>query len=388
MPYDPTMGPTQPDPLTQQLTQRNMQQQSQGDDPYMAAMMKLLNEGPQQVAPLTEREQQKQGLALTMMLTGQGRNMGQVGGQLYKQQLDERDQSKKDAMDEYGRKLKATEAGYGANRDARRREEDLAYREEGRALMRDREIGSEELDANAMEAAAAIIDGRGMMPSPSARNRQAQATRAAVYRIDPGFDELVWQKRKDTEKAFGASATGQQPGQRLIKANALVGHMGHLRTLGDAMERGDVQLVNRLKTSAEQALGYPAPTSFDAIKELVAKELNAYFVAGGGTESERRSGEEQIDRAQSPQQLEGVLQSYRNAMREQLMAMNTSWTAGHGRGNMYERYVTPSTMEFLQLDPMGVPIEGAGGHGGGAPAPQGSGEEWAVGPDGQLVKVK
>ena len=392
MPYDSTMGPPQPDPLTQQLAQRNMQQQSQQDDPYMASLLKLLEEGPQQVAPPSERDRQKQGLALTMMLTGKDRSMGQVGGQLYGQQMAEREQSKKDATDAYGRKLKAAEFGYSTNLDAQRRaeadqrrQEDVAYREEGRQLQRDRELSKEELDANAREAAAAIIDGRGQMPSAASRNRQAQATRAMVYRLEPDFDEAVWKKRVDTEKAFGPASTGQQPGQRLIRANALVGHMGHLRTLGDAMNRGDVRLQNDIKLQVEEQLGYAAPTAFDAIRNLVAKELEAYFVAGGGTGAEREAAAKDFARAQSPEQLEAVLMNMRNAMREQIFALDKSWQAGHGRGNMYQRFMTPSAMAFLQLDPMGNPLEGEGDHGGGAEAPAPT-VSWVMGPDGKVVR--
>jgi hypothetical protein len=87
--------------------------------------------------------------------------------------------------------------------------------------------------------------------------------------------------------------------------------------LVDALNNGNMQIVNKIGNAYSSQTGNPAPTNFDAAKDVVSKEVVKAIVAGGGGVAERQELSHLMDNAKSPAQLKGVIQQYRNLMAAQ-----------------------------------------------------------------------
>jgi hypothetical protein len=100
-----------------------------------------------------------------------------------------------------------------------------------------------------------------------------------------------------------------------------------LDSMADALNNGDVQLLNKIGNTWAKETGSAAPNSFDAVKQIVGQEVVKAIVAGGGGVHEREEAGSAITNAGSPQQLKDVIARYRQVMdaqRESLVQQHRS----------------------------------------------------------------
>ena len=84
--------------------------------------------------------------------------------------------------------------------------------------------------------------------------------------------------------------------------------------LADALNNGNMQVVNKVGNWYKAQTGNPAPTNFDAIKNIVGQEVVKAIVAGGGGVGEREEAAKTFSAKMSPVQLKEVMQHYRMVM--------------------------------------------------------------------------
>jgi hypothetical protein len=77
--------------------------------------------------------------------------------------------------------------------------------------------------------------------------------------------------------------------------------------------------------------GNAAPTNFDAVKAIVAKEVVKAIVAGGGGVAEREELSHLLDNAKSPAQLKGVIGHYLDLMDAQRAGLLDQYERTTGR---------------------------------------------------------
>lgn len=121
-----------------------------------------------------------------------------------------------------------------------------------------------------------------------------------------------------------------------------------LGQLSDALGNGDIQLFNRLGQGWAQQTGSPAPTNFDAAKQIVGDEIVKAIVGAGGGVGDREKAAETISRASSPQQLKGVIQTYQGLMSGQLAGLRQQYQKTTGL-NDFEDYLAPETRQKLEI---------------------------------------
>lgn len=222
---------------------------------------------------------------------------------------------------------------------------------------------------NVRTGAATTLNGQAYTPQgathvQSGQTRSAQT--AAVQRYmqeNPGATaDDIMQFAADfgaTGKSVGNFSTGKQ-GDLIRSFNVGISHLNTLGGLVGALGNGDVQAFNKLGNAYAQQTGNPAPTNFDAAKAIVGDEIIKAIVGGGGALADRENAQNQINRANSPQQLLGVIQTYKELMAGQLGGLKKQYSDTTHRGN-FDARLSPEAKTELERK-----------YGGGNVVPQGT----------------
>lgn len=207
--------------------------------------------------------------------------------------------------------------------DTRTRSEGALNR--GAALQRTRETIAAEnvragvgpggaLDENAERTAHAIASGQ--LPAPTGMallNPKNQRILGRVMEINPQYDATTVAAKAKAARDFTTGALGNS-----MRSFQVAGqHLDQLGQLVDALDNRNLQIVNKIGNAYATQTGNPAPTNFEAAKDVVSKEVVKAIVAGGGGVTERQELSHLMSSAKSPAQLKGVIQQYRNLMAAQ-----------------------------------------------------------------------
>lgn len=158
-----------------------------------------------------------------------------------------------------------------------------------------------------------------------------------------------------TVKSTSAFGTGKQ-GDLLRSFNVGISHLNTLGTLVDALGNNDVQLLNKAGNAFKEQTGSPAPTNFDAAKAIVGDEVIKAIVGSGGALADRENAQNQINNAKSPQQLRGVIQTYKTLMAGQLRGLSKQYQDTTGLKDFNDR-LAPETVKELETEqPGGGPV--------------------------------
>lgn len=151
-----------------------------------------------------------------------------------------------------------------------------------------------------------------------------------------------------TVKSTSAFGSGKQ-GDLIRSFNVGISHLNTLDGLVDALGNGNVQLLNQAGNAFKQQTGSAAPTNFDAAKAIVGDEIIKAIVGGGGALADRENAQNQINRANSPAQLRGVIQTYKTLMAGQLRGLSKQYQDTTGLGDFNSR-LAPETVKELETE--------------------------------------
>lgn len=170
-----------------------------------------------------------------------------------------------------------------------------------------------------------------------------QQVMAEVMELNPQYQAEEFPARSAAYKAF---KTGPQ-GNLVRSFNVGISHLNSLQGLTAALGNGDVQLFNKIGQTVAEQTGKTAPTNFDAAKAIVGDEIIKAIVGGGGALADRENAQNQISRAKSPQQLLGVIQTYKTLMAGQLSGLSRQYQNATGR-NDFDQLLAPETKAELE----------------------------------------
>ena len=182
-------------------------------------------------------------------------------------------------------------------------------------------------EANAIAArnptAESIAKYESAPPSATGRNSAgAAALMNDVRKINPDYDDTKYATAKKTREAF---TTGKQ-GDTVRSMNVAVDHLDTLQQAANALHNGNIPLFNQIGNMYAKNTGQTAPTNFDSIKSIVGSEVaKAVSGAGGSALGDREEIRKEINNANSPQQLAGVIKKYQQLMAGQLNGLKTQY---------------------------------------------------------------
>lgn len=186
-----------------------------------------------------------------------------------------------------------------------------------------------------VETAAKAIANYQMAPLTgfAMRSPYGQAVMARAIQINPDYEANQFTARSKAQKDF---ATGKQ-GDSVRSFNVGISHLNTLDGLVDALNNKDMKTFNRLANQVKEEFGSAAPTNFDAAKAIVGDEIIKAIVGGGGALADRENAQNQLDRAKTPAQLKGVIETYKDLMAGQLTGLKKQYETTTGLKNFDER---------------------------------------------------
>src|ERR1035441_10192128 len=130
------------------------------------------------------------------------------------------------------------------------------------------------------------------------------------------------------DKAVTKYFTAGPAGTTINYFNTAIDHLKLLRETADALQNGDIQLLNKFGNEFANATGNPAPNNFNTVRSAVSGELSKTFKGTGATDEEVSLIEKTINNSQSPQQLSGAIQYYLRLMGGKMDALKGQFSAG------------------------------------------------------------
>lgn len=193
--------------------------------------------------------------------------------------------------------------------------------------------------------------GSGRMAPPTGYALKNPKIVAMMERVAQKYPEFDATEYAGKTKAMRDFTTGKQ-GDSIRSFAVATEHLGQLGKLVDALDNGNVPLVNKYGNMIAQATGSDAPTNFDAAKGIVAKEVLKSIVAGGGGVEERQELAHLLDNAKTPKQLRGVITTYEHLMGAQRDGLVRQYEVSTGRKDAKTRF------NYDKAPPAGAPAAG------------------------------
>jgi hypothetical protein len=173
-----------------------------------------------------------------------------------------------------------------------------------------------------------------------------QAVMGRVSELNPDYSAPEYNSRNKAVTAFN---TGKQ-GDQIKFFNNSVQHLGTLDNLITAMGSGDVQAVNRVRQYFQNQFGQEAPGDFDAAKNIVGQEIVKSIVANGGGEGERQAAAATLAAAKSPEQLRGIINTYKELAGAQLRDLKLQYENATGLHNFEKKLIPESQAQLAAVE--------------------------------------
>jgi hypothetical protein len=135
--------------------------------------------------------------------------------------------------------------------------------------------------------------------------------------------------------------------RRVTANNTALNHLETMDKLAKDLANTDIRIANAAGNAFARATGSAAPPNFDAAKQLVAAEVIKAVVQNGGGVTERQEAADNIKSANSPEQLRGVIETYRELLGGQLTSLAQQYETGTGRKD-FDKKLSPATRELLK----------------------------------------
>lgn len=150
-------------------------------------------------------------------------------------------------------------------------------------------------------------------------------SRLAAY--DPTYDQTQYATKSAVRREF----TVGNASRNIRALNTAIGHIGQLGDAVDALNNGNLPVLNKIANVYKTQTGQSAPVVFDAIKNAVSGELATTFKGVSGTDQEIANMSQTIHNAQSPNQLRDIAKTYGQLLSSRLDALNSQYQEGMGK---------------------------------------------------------
>lgn len=184
-------------------------------------------------------------------------------------------------------------------------------------------------------------------------HRERILAQVAQY-SDGKYEQQDYGNISNAERGFN---TGKQ-GQSVRAFNVALEHLDTLGDLSNALKNKDTQLLNRAGNAWASATGSSAPTDFNAAKQLVADEVVKAIVGSGGGVHDREEAAKTISAQNSPEQLAGVIDTYKKLFGGQIKGLEQQYKSSTGKEDFREKYLTDRGRQAAAHEPVAKPEGG------------------------------
>lgn len=228
-----------------------------------------------------------------------------------------------------------------------------------------------------VEMAAKAISNYQQSPlgSMAMRSPYGQAVMARVMELNPDYQANEFGARSKAYKDFASGKNGNQ----VRSFNVAISHLDSLQKIADTMDNGDLPALNKLRNEFARQTGKAAPNTFEGMKKIVTDEIVKSIVGAGGGVADREEAAATISAANSPAQLAGIMNGYKELMAGQLGGLKQQYEQTTGRKD-FGRFLTKEAQGYLDSHVLATDQP--------PPTPKGAAEVTATGPNGQKVVLR
>ena len=174
------------------------------------------------------------------------------------------------------------------------------------------------------------------------KSNYGQAVMSRVKELNPEYSGSTFANVKQAEQKFNV---GKQ-GDTVRSLNVAVSHLDTLGQLSEALNNNDINLFNKIGNTYAKQTGSPIPTNFNAAKKIVADEIVKGIVGSGGGVADREEAAASIDAANSPAQLKGVIDTYKQLLGGQLSGLKQQYEVSTGKKD-FNKFISPNTQKNI-----------------------------------------
>ena len=174
------------------------------------------------------------------------------------------------------------------------------------------------------------------------RTPYGQAVMSRVSELNPSYSGATFANVKQAEQKFNV---GKQ-GDTVRSLNVAVNHLDTLGQLSEALNNNDINMFNKIGNTFAQQTGNPVPTNFNAAKKIVADEIVKGIVGSGGGVADREEAAANINAANSPAQLKGVIDTYKQLLGGQLSGLKQQYEVSTGKKD-FNKFISENTQKNI-----------------------------------------
>jgi hypothetical protein len=192
-----------------------------------------------------------------------------------------------------------------------------------------------------------IAIGQMAMPSGSLflRSPYGQAVVRRVGELKPDFQANTFTTRSAAMRDF----TSGKSAQTVRSLNVAIAHLGTLDNLAQSLGNRDTNLFNQARNVWKTQTGSDAPTNFAAARSIVANEIVKAVTASGGGVTDRQEAQNEVNAANSPEQLSGVISTWKQLLAGQLGGLKQQYEQGT-QNNDFNRFLSQEVIDQLEKE--------------------------------------
>jgi hypothetical protein len=204
---------------------------------------------------------------------------------------------------------------------------------------------------DSVEAYAQLV-AAGKVPALSGtamRTPFGQNVMARVPQINPDYTSTTYDAGKATATDFSSKG---KSGQAVKSFNTGLSHLDTLGQATAALNNGDMPAFNAAANAVATAMGGTAPSSFNAVRNIVSAEIVKAVSGSAGALADREEVKKDLSNAQSPQALQAVISKYQSLMAGQLAGLRTSYQNQPGKPQDFEsKFLEPRAQQLVRAAP-------------------------------------
>jgi hypothetical protein len=196
-----------------------------------------------------------------------------------------------------------------------------------------------------VESTARAIAGYQLAPlsGQAMRTPYGQQVMSRVFELNGEYDQSRWQAKVRGEVAFTA---GKEAGA-IRSFSVAIDHLNTMEEAGEALANSDIQALNRLKNRVQTEFGLEGPVDFNFVKSIVGSEVSKAIVGGIGALTDREELRVNLDAANSPEQLLGVIKFAKKLMAGQLSGYRLQSKNIGMSDEEFDRHLSPAAKQEL-----------------------------------------
>jgi hypothetical protein len=133
--------------------------------------------------------------------------------------------------------------------------------------------------------------------------------------------------------------------------NTAIDHLETMEKLATALQNNDTRAFNSVGNFFSKQVGAPAITNFEAAKAIVGGEVAKALTGANMALKDREEIRDSIIASSSPEQLRGVLKTYKQLLGGQLNSLSIQYQTGTGRDDFATKLSPAAKRELEALNP-------------------------------------